>query len=55
MKGLLEKEGHGENWYSRGAETLLHESMSRGSTDNISIVVVGLNDPTVAREPKKGN
>ena len=29
--------------------------MIRGSTDNISIIVVGLNDPTVKREPKKGN
>lgn len=29
--------------------------MARGSTDNISLIVVGLNDPTVEREPKKGN
>ncbi len=29
--------------------------MIRGSTDNISIIVVGLNDPTLKREPKKGN
>jgi hypothetical protein len=29
--------------------------MIRGSTDNISIIIVGLNDPTLKREPKKGN
>lgn len=29
--------------------------MMRGSTDNISIIVVGLNDPSIKREPKKGN
>jgi hypothetical protein len=29
--------------------------MMRGSTDNISIIIVGLNDPTLKREPKKGN
>lgn len=29
--------------------------MIRGSTDNISIIVVGLNDPALKREPKKGN
>lgn len=29
--------------------------MMRGSSDNISIIVVGLNDPSLKREPKKGN
>ena len=29
--------------------------MARGSTDNVSLIVVGLNDPSVAREPRKGN
>lgn len=31
------------------------EAMARGSTDNISIIMVGLNDPSVKREVKKGN
>lgn len=29
--------------------------MKRGSTDNVSLIIIGLNDPTVKREPKKGN
>lgn len=29
--------------------------MNRGSTDNISLVVLGLNDPKSSRQPKKGN
>lgn len=29
--------------------------MNRGSTDNISVIMVGLNDPSVLREAKKGN
>jgi len=29
--------------------------MNRGSTDNISVMMVGLNDPAVLKEPKKGN
>ena len=29
--------------------------MARGSTDNISLVIIGLNDPDADREPKKGN
>ena len=29
--------------------------MNRGSTDNISVMMVGLNDPAVHKEPKKGN
>lgn len=29
--------------------------MKRGSTDNISIVLIGLNDPDADRAPKKGN
>ncbi len=29
--------------------------MNRGSTDNISLIVVGLNDPNIVRSPKKGN
>jgi hypothetical protein len=29
--------------------------MKRGSTDNISIVIIGLNDPEADRAPKKGN
>ena len=29
--------------------------MSRGSTDNISLVIIGLNDPEGDKEPKKGN
>lgn len=29
--------------------------MKRGSTDNISIVLIGLTDPDTDRAPKKGN
>ena len=29
--------------------------MNRGSTDNISVMMVGLNDPAVVKEQKKGN
>ena len=29
--------------------------MNRGSTDNISVMMIGLNDPAVLKEPKKGN
>ena len=29
--------------------------MNRGSTDNISLIVIGLNDPSCVRQPKKGN
>lgn len=29
--------------------------MNRGSTDNVSVMVIGLNDPTTVREAKKGN
>jgi len=29
--------------------------MKRGSTDNISLLMIGLNDPDVPRAPKKGN
>lgn len=29
--------------------------MLRGSTDNVSVIVIGLNDPAIKREPKKGN
>ena len=29
--------------------------MNRGSTDNISVMMVGLNDPLTVKEPKKGN
>jgi len=29
--------------------------MNRGSTDNISVMMVGLNDPSVLKEPRKGN
>lgn len=55
MKSVYEKEEDKERWHSRGAGLLLLESMARGSTDNVSLIVVGLNDPSVAREPRKGN
>lgn len=29
--------------------------MNRGSTDNLSVMIVGLNDPSSVREAKKGN
>lgn len=54
MKKTLE-EYSGEEWYSKSAETLLYESMERGSTDNVSLIVIGLNDPSRVKEPKKGN
>lgn len=34
---------------------MLLEAMNRGSTDNISTIIVGLNDPGTLREAKKGN
>lgn len=55
LKAIQPQGVSGEEWYSKGAEQLLHEAMNRGSTDNISLIVVGLNDPNVVREPKKGN
>lgn len=33
----------------------MNEAMNRGSTDNLSVMMVGLNDPSVPKEPKKGN
>ena len=29
--------------------------MKRGSTDNISIILIGINDPETDKTPKKGN
>ena len=29
--------------------------MNRGSTDNISLIVIGINDLLAEKEPKKGN
>lgn len=55
MKKINESGLTKEEWYKKGAETLLLESMMRGSTDNISIIIIGLNDPTLKKEPKKGN
>ena len=40
---------------AKGAESILEESMKRGSTDNVSLIVIGLNDPDIPKEPKKGN
>jgi hypothetical protein len=55
MKQAYEKEEKGERWHARGAEALLLEAMARGSTDNISLIAIGLNDPAEVREPRKGN
>ena len=54
-KAFLDKEGHGETWYPKVTEALLVEAMQRGSTDNISLISICLNDPFSSREPKKGN
>jgi hypothetical protein len=55
MARLYENAEMRDSWYTRGAEELLIEAMNRGSTDNISVMLVGLNDPSATREPKKGN
>lgn len=55
MRQAYEKEEKDGRWHARGSEILLLESMARGSTDNISLIVVGLNDPSEVREPRKGN
>lgn len=55
MARLYENAEMRDSWYTRGAEELLVEAMNRGSTDNISVMLVGLNDPSATREPKKGN
>lgn len=55
MKNINEKHENDDIWYGKGAEQILKESMNRGSTDNISVMVIGLNDPTSVREAKKGN
>lgn len=55
MKNINEKHENEDTWYGKGAEQILKESMNRGSTDNISVMVIGLNDPTSVREAKKGN
>lgn len=55
MKKIHEEGSQKQQWYQKGSENLLLQSMIRGSTDNISIIVVGLNDPSIKRQPKKGN
>ena len=54
-KAFLDKEGHEDSWYPKVTEALLSEAMQRGSTDNISLISIYLNDPFSSREPKKGN
>ena len=41
-KAYLDKEGHGDTWYTKATGTLLAEAMERGSTDNISLISVCL-------------
>lgn len=55
MQGLKEQGFQGEEWFAKSSEILLEESMKRGSTDNISIVLIGLTDPEADRAPRKGN
>ena len=55
MKNINEKQNNQDSWYGKGAEEILVESMNRGSTDNISVMVIGLNDSTSIRQAKKGN
>ena len=54
-KSVFEERGENSDWYALSSETILLEAMSRGSTDNISVMMIGLNDPTTLKEPKKGN
>ena len=54
-KSTYEERNQDEDWYGKVSEEVLFEAMNRGSTDNISVVMVGLNDPAVMKEPKKGN
>ena len=55
MADLKKKGLEGEEWVRKSCEVLLGEAMMRGSTDNISLIVIGLNDPDGVKEPKKGN
>lgn len=44
MKNLHSKGMRGEEWLGTGGEAMLEEAMMRGSTDNISLIVIGIND-----------
>ena len=44
MKSLHEKGHRDEEWLGCGSEVMLEEAMNRGSTDNISLIIVGIND-----------
>ena len=44
MKSLHEKGHRDEEWLGFGSEVMLEEAMNRGSTDNISLIIVGIND-----------
>lgn len=48
-KGVYEDNKNSEVWYGRSAEEIMTEAMNRGSTDNISVMIVGLNDPSVVK------
>lgn len=55
MKSLHEKGHRDEEWLGFGSEVMLEEAMNRGSTDNISLIIVGINDLLAEKQPKKGN
>ena len=48
-KAVYEEKNSDEEWYGKVSEAILYEAMNRGSTDNISVMMVGLNDPSVIR------
>lgn len=54
-KAVYQENNNEDFWYGKSSEEILLEAMNRGSTDNISVIMVGLNDPSVLREAKKGN
>ena len=49
MKGEYEKGQKSYDWHGSSSESLLIESMERGSVDNVSLILIGLNDPSVTR------
>ena len=48
-KSVYEDRSNDDDWYGKVSEGILYESMNRGSTDNISVIVIGLNDPAVTK------
>ena len=40
MQKLKDQGLQGEEWFAKSSEVFLEEAMKRGSTDNISIVII---------------